>query len=79
MWDSDISKHKLKQDAIPTIFGFFLKQQILTKAIANDGNTENNILTQSNKCTNEANNNIENEKVTIATVSIKRERKNIIM
>jgi len=78
MWD-DISKHKLKRDAIPTIFGFFLKQQIPTKVIENNGNTESNVLMQSSKCTNEeANNNIENEKVTIATVSIKRERKIVI-
>jgi len=58
---------------------FFLKQQIPTKTIGND-NIESNVLIKSNKCTNKgANNNIiENENVTIATVSIKRERKSVI-
>ncbi|XP_018357370.1 PREDICTED: THAP domain-containing protein 2-like isoform X1 [Trachymyrmex cornetzi] len=77
MWD-DISKHKLKRDAILTIFYFFLKKQIPIKAIENDGNTdcESNVLkitssTQSIKCTNKkATNNIENEKTIIETVIV---------
>lgn len=55
MWEAN-RKHKLKRDAIPTIFGFFVKKQVPTKDIENDGSTKNDIneisnIIQSGECT----------------------------
>ncbi|XP_024868219.1 uncharacterized protein LOC112452320, partial [Temnothorax curvispinosus] len=75
MWEAN-RKHKLKRDAIPTIFGFFLKKQVLTKDAENDGSSENNIneitsIIPSNKCTNEeATDDDKNTEVNIETVII---------
>lgn len=57
MW-SATGKHKLKPDAIPTIFGYFMKKQVQTEKIGNDDNTKSNVdninsSTQNNTCRNE--------------------------
>lgn len=75
MWEAD-RKHKLKRDAIPTIFGFFVKKQVPMKDIENDGSTKNDIneissIIQSGECTNEeASDDDKNTKVNIETVSL---------
>lgn len=75
MWEAN-RKHKLKRDAIPTIFGFFFKKQVLTKDVENDGSSENNIneitsIIPSNKCANEeATDDDKNTEVNIETVII---------
>lgn len=75
MWEAN-RKHKLKRDAIRTIFGFFVKKQVPTKDIENDGSTKNDIneisnIIQSGECTNEeASDDDKNTEVNIETVSL---------
>lgn len=79
MWEAN-RKHKLKCDAIPTVFGFFVKKQISTKDTKNDGSIKNNIneitsIIQSDECTNkEATDNHKNAKVNIEIVSLLEEK-----
>lgn len=69
MWD-DYCKRKLKKDAVPTIFGYFLKKQVPMKDTKNDGNTnDNNKAINTSEYTNEEVN-VENEEVDIETVSL---------
>lgn len=80
MWD--VNKHKLKRDAVPTIFGFFLKKQSTKDENSNSINSNVNIMTnkiQSSEFTNEEIiDEVENEDVNIHTVSILK-RKNSVM
>lgn len=80
MWD--VNKHNLKRDAVPAIFGFFLKKQSTKDENSNSINSNVNIMTnkiQSSEFTNEEIiDEVENEDVNIHTVSILK-RKNSVM
>lgn len=69
MWD-DYCKRKLKNDAVPTIFGYFFKKQVSVEDTKNDDNTNDNnkAINISEYINEEAN--VENKEVDIETVSL---------
>lgn len=83
MWDAD-GKHKLKRDAIPTIFGFFLKKQILTKDTENDTSTMSDVHGTNTKSSEyidineEATDNVVNKEVNIKIVNTIKRKENVI-
>ncbi|XP_011859428.1 PREDICTED: uncharacterized protein LOC105556924 [Vollenhovia emeryi] len=69
MWEPG-NKHKFKKDAIPTIFGFFLKKQVPSKNIETDGSINADKITNINDTLEPTIDNVEKKEENLETVMI---------